>query len=445
MLPISQWLPPCRHSLWAGIPLACSLALGACWTNRIETETLPAAQAVQAESPASAQNPFPPIPTPPPPLPSPTGTPGAPPWWPRSQAQVWDYSPYAVVLSGFLQGLAAQGGALSQQGILLWTPEGNLLAEHLLDQPLPVGALDQLALSLMALETWGYEHRFETQFLTTGRLVEDRLLGDLIIVGSGDPYFTEANVQGLIQHLRNYDIRQIDGDVQVLPSFRLLGQPDALASGRRLVALLQEEGQEGEHPITITGSVSPLEQVPPGSCPLAIYTSMRLGSLLQILNSSNDRAMAEALLAALGGKAALQNYLQHRLAAHSVFDIDEDIDEAMIPGVEEIRFEEGSQELHLSPRALAYLWEYLSDFTGGDLSTILPLAGIGHSTLRVRTLPLGTSAQVGSAADRLMVMGQLPDGTNFILLNQGPDLGILRQQQDQFLQDVLAINKPSQR
>ncbi|MEN9229832.1 MAG: D-alanyl-D-alanine carboxypeptidase [Thermostichus sp. DG02_5_bins_236] len=437
MLPIPQWLPPRRRSLWAGIPLACSLALGACWTNRTGAEAPPPSQTVQSGSPTSAQNPFPPIPTPPPPLPSPTGTPGAPPWWPRSQAQVWDYSPYALVLSGFLQGVAAQGGSLSQQGILLWTPQGDLLAEHLLDQPLPVGALDQLAISLMALETWGYEHRFATQFLTTGRLVGDRLVGDLIVVGSGDPYFTEADVQTLARYLGNYNIRQIDGEVKVLPSFRLLGQTDPLASGRRLVTLLQE----GNQPIPVTGSVSVVEQVPAGTCTLVIYTSMRLGSLLQVLNGSNDRAMAETLLAELGGAAAVQDYLQHRLVGSSHLHLDE----AMALGAEDIDLEKETQELHLSPRALANLWEHLSLATGGDPSTVLPIAGIGHSTLRVRTLPLGTSAQVGSAADRLMVMGQLPDGTNFILLNHGPDLGILRQQQDQFLQDVLAINEPSRR
>jgi D-alanyl-D-alanine carboxypeptidase len=56
-----------------------------------------------------------------------------------------------------------------------------------LDQPLPVGALDQLALSLMALETWGYEHRFQTHFYTTGYRSGQRLKGDLVVVGGGDP------------------------------------------------------------------------------------------------------------------------------------------------------------------------------------------------------------------------------------------------------------------
>ncbi|MEN9202508.1 MAG: D-alanyl-D-alanine carboxypeptidase [Thermostichus sp. DG_1_6_bins_120] len=430
MLPILQWLPPRR---WAGIPLAFSLTLGACWTDLSgQTERLTGKEILS--SPASegssvAQNPFPPIPTPPPPLPSPTGTPGVPPWWPRSRA---DDSPYAVLLSGFLQGVAAQGGALSQQGILLWTATGDVLAEHLLDQPLPVGALDQLAISLMALETWGYEHRFATRFLTNGRLVGERLVGDFIVVGSGDPYFTEANVQTLARYLRNYGIHQIDGDVKVLPSFRLLGQTDPLASGHRLVTLLQE----GNSPIRVTGSVSAVEQVPMGTCTLVLYTSMRLGSLLQIMNGSNDRVMAQTLLAELGGMAALQDYLQQRLVASSPLHLDE----AMALRAEDISLEQETQELVLSPRALANLWEQLSFATGGDPTTVLPMAGIGHSTLRVRTLPLGTSAQVGSTAERLMILGQLPDGTHFVLLNQAPDLGILRLQQDQFLQELLAVN-----
>jgi D-alanyl-D-alanine carboxypeptidase/D-alanyl-D-alanine-endopeptidase (penicillin-binding protein 4) len=44
-----------------------------------------------------------------------------------------------------------------------------------------------------------------------------------------------------------------------------------------------------------------------------------------------------------------------------------------------------------------------------------------------------------------MTMGQLPNGIHFVLLNQGPDLGILRQQQDQFLQNVVAISEPLRR
>lgn len=59
MLSILQGLSSQRRFLWAGIPLVCSLALGACWNNRSSAET--PSQGVQAEVTAAAQNPFPPI------------------------------------------------------------------------------------------------------------------------------------------------------------------------------------------------------------------------------------------------------------------------------------------------------------------------------------------------------------------------------------------------
>ncbi|MFS8835328.1 D-alanyl-D-alanine carboxypeptidase [Synechococcus sp. WC101] len=437
MLSILQGLSSQRRFLWAGIPLVCSLALGACWNNRSSAET--PSQGVQAEVTAAAQNPFPPIPTPPPPLPSPSGTPGLPPWWPRGQSSQWQDSPYAVALSGFLQGLAAQGGALSQQGILLWTAEGELLAEHLLDRPLPVGALDQLALSLMALEKWGYEYRFQTRFYTTSHRSGQRLTGDLVVVGGGDPYFREANVAELARHLHNLGIRQIDGEVKVVPPFRLLGQPDSLASARRLAELLRDP--QGPYPVTLGGSGSTLRELPEEIHSLAGYTSLRLGSLLQILNGGNDRAMAEALLAELAGRTALLEYLQQRLVAQPVAHLDPKLAPAQL----EIRLGPGGQELYLSPRALAHLWEHLLEATDGDPRRVLPVAGVGHSPLQLRALPPGTIAQVGSAANRLMMVGQLPDGTRFVLLNHGPDLGVLRQHQDQFLQQVLAVGEPLRR
>jgi hypothetical protein len=246
-------------------------------------------------------------------------------------------------------------------------------------------------------------------------------------------------VAELARHLHSLNIRQIDGDVKVLPPFRLLGQPDPLGGAQRLAELLSNTQQP--HPVVIRGSVSVLTALPADAHCLASYTSLRLGSLLQILNGSNDRAMAEALLAELGGETALLEYLRQRLVAQPISRLDSQ----MAPAEQDIRLGQRGRALYLSPRALAHLWEHLVDFTDGDPTRILPRAGTGHSTLRARTLPPGTAAQVGSAADRLMTMGQLPNGIHFVLLNQGPDLGILRQQQDQFLQDVVAISEPLRR
>lgn len=193
--------------------------------------------------------------------------------------------------------------------------------------------------------------------------------------------------------------------------------------------------------MTLGGSGSTLRELPEEIHCLAGYTSLRLGSLLQILNGGNDRAMAEALLAELAGRTALLEYLQQRLVAQPVAHLDPKLAPAQL----EIRLGPGGQELYLSPRALAHLWEHLLEATDGDPRRVLPVAGVGHSPLQLRALPPGTIAQVGSAANRLMMVGQLPDGTRFVLLNHGPDLGVLRQHQDQFLQQVLAVGEPLRR
>jgi D-alanyl-D-alanine carboxypeptidase/D-alanyl-D-alanine-endopeptidase (penicillin-binding protein 4) len=125
----------------------------------------------------------------------------------------------------------------------------------------------------------------------------------LVVVGGGDPYFREANVVELARHLHGLGIRQIDGEVKVVPPFRLLSQPDALASARRLTELLRDPQQP--YPVALDGSGSTLEELPAELHCLVSYTSPPLGSLLQILNSNIDRAMAAALLAELGGPKAL--------------------------------------------------------------------------------------------------------------------------------------------
>jgi D-alanyl-D-alanine carboxypeptidase/D-alanyl-D-alanine-endopeptidase (penicillin-binding protein 4) len=255
----------------------------------------------------------------------------------------------------------------------------------------------------------------------------------LVVVGGGDPYFRETNVVELARHLHGLGIRQIDGEVKVVPPFRFLGQPDALASARRLTELLRDPQQP--YPVALGGSGSTLEELPAELHCRVSYTSPPLGSLLQILNSNIDRAMAAALLAELGGPKALVEYLRRRLVTEPAAQLDP----ALLPSEAEIRLER--QELHLSPRALTHLWQHLLAAPYENPARILPVAGLGHSPLQLRTLPPGTVAQVGSAPNCLMMLGQLPNGTYFVLLNHGPDLGSLRQHQDQFLHQLLPVGK----
>lgn len=121
----------------------------------------------------------------------------------------------------------------------------------------------------------------------------------------------------------------------------MLGQPDALASARRLTELLRDP--QRPYPVALGGSGSTLEELPAELHCRVSYTSPPLGSLLQILNSNIDRAMAAALLAELGGPKALVEYLRRRLVTEPAAQLDP----ALLPSEAEIRLE--GQELHLSP------------------------------------------------------------------------------------------------
>ncbi|MDX2272332.1 MAG: hypothetical protein NW237_10355 [Cyanobacteriota bacterium] len=97
---------------------------------------------------------------------------------------------------------------------------------------------------------------------------------------------------------------------------------------------------------------------------------------------------------------------------------------------------------HIPAMTLASLLQNLIR-ESGSLSTIFPEAGVGTSPLSQRFLPLGTVAKAGSdGRTNLALVGQLPNGLIFVLLNQGEraeDLTILRQAQDRLLRDFMLL------
>jgi D-alanyl-D-alanine carboxypeptidase/D-alanyl-D-alanine-endopeptidase (penicillin-binding protein 4) len=81
-----------------------------------------------------------------------------------------------------------------------------------------------------AADQLGWDYRYETKIVTTAPVEAGVLLGDLIVVGSGDPSISERSdehgiLQSMAQQLRDAGIRQIDG--------RIIGDDDAF-DGQRL-------------------------------------------------------------------------------------------------------------------------------------------------------------------------------------------------------------------
>ncbi|MGP9689591.1 D-alanyl-D-alanine carboxypeptidase/D-alanyl-D-alanine-endopeptidase [Psychrobacter sp. AOP22-C1-C5] len=71
----------------------------------------------------------------------------------------------------------------------------------------------KLVPSFIALDTLGADFVWHTRVYHTGVIVDDRLYGDLIIQGSGDPKMTHERLQQLLYQVQASGIRHIDGDI----------------------------------------------------------------------------------------------------------------------------------------------------------------------------------------------------------------------------------------
>ena len=69
--------------------------------------------------------------------------------------------------------------------------------------------------SFVALDTLGADFVWFTRVYPTGLILGDRLQGDLIIQGSGDPKMTHARLEQLLYQVQKTGIRHIDGDIIV--------------------------------------------------------------------------------------------------------------------------------------------------------------------------------------------------------------------------------------
>ena len=71
----------------------------------------------------------------------------------------------------------------------------------------------KLVPSFIALDTLGADFVWHTRVYHTGLVIGDRLHGDLIIQGSGDPKMTHERLKQLLYKVQSSGIRHIDGDI----------------------------------------------------------------------------------------------------------------------------------------------------------------------------------------------------------------------------------------
>lgn len=141
-------------------------------------------------------------------------------WLPTAQAQL----PEVVSRQ-----LAAAKISETSIGVLVLRGDTPLVS-HLAERPMNPASTIKLATTLVALEQLGPAFRGRTELRSSGRLMGDTLMGDLVLRGGADADLNGEALQHMLQALRNQGMRRIEGrivlDRQLFnPARPDLGQP----------------------------------------------------------------------------------------------------------------------------------------------------------------------------------------------------------------------------
>ncbi|MBE9139548.1 D-alanyl-D-alanine carboxypeptidase [Nodosilinea sp. LEGE 07088] len=352
------------------------------------------------------------------------------------------------IVEQYLAGLRRQGWSVPDQGV--WIQVGqSVITEHQGEVPLPAASLTKLATTLVALQTWPLDHRFNTRVGLHGTVQAGVLNGDLVIEGSGDPLFVWEEGIVLANRLQALGIERITGDVLVTGSFTMNFEEHLNAS---LAALEQSMSAErwGRDARQAYASLPPDTPQPslqvdgqarwvPAADLEAVaidwviqHQSLPLVAILKAMNIYSNNAMAEMMADLVGGPE--QVVAQATTAAE-------------LPP-EELSLINGSglgTENQMSARvavAMTVAIQQKLSAQGFSVVDVLPVAGEDIGTLIDRRLPPTAAVKTGSLAEVSALAGMVPTAQKgpvwFAIINQGWDIPDLRVQQDQLLQAIQA-------
>ena len=106
---------------------------------------------------------------------------------------------------------------------------GKTVLRWLEDKPRNPASTIKLLTTLVSLDVLGPAYRWKTEVYANGELQGDRLDGDLLIKGYGDPFLVTERVWQLLRAIRLAGIREIGGDLLIDDSFFEIGDYDPAA------------------------------------------------------------------------------------------------------------------------------------------------------------------------------------------------------------------------
>jgi D-alanyl-D-alanine carboxypeptidase/D-alanyl-D-alanine-endopeptidase (penicillin-binding protein 4) len=331
------------------------------------------------------------------------------------------------------------------QGI--WMQSGPMLmANHQGTIPLPAASLTKIATSLVALQTWGPDHQFETLVSATGPIVNGVLQGDLVITGGGDPMFVWEDAIALGNTLNKMGIKQVTGNLLVTNNFAMNFELYPMVSGQMLkqamnhttwtrpanyIYSIMPKGTPKPQ-VVIAGNVKLVTQPNPQETLLLRRRSLPMQQLIKEMNVFSNNSMAEMLAESVGGAAVM------RLKAAQLAGVPE----------AEIQLINGSGlgvDNRISPRAACAMLMAIQREAAAykiNVADLFPTAGFDRrGTMQARKMPYATVMKTGTLREVSALAGVIPTRDRglvwFAIINRGPQIPAFRTSQDKLLQNLV--------
>ena len=343
------------------------------------------------------------------------------------------------------------------QGVLVQTLDGRTISSQNLDQAFNPASAVKLATALIALRTFGPQHRFSTGIWTDGAL--DKATGTItgnVYISGRDPSLHYEHAIDIARQLNGMGIKTVAGGLMVSPDFsfnfdwspRRAGEvfydslDVQLRPSEATRAWLTARAAVGDKTLIATPSVVVMGEVTvgpvaPRATLLLTHSSSPLRDILKVLLCYSNNFMAERLGESLGGPQSVERQLVASL------------------GIPEGRIHlstlSGLGINRVTPTDMMKILRALRQEVQKNrlsLSDIMPVAGVDPGTLEDRftsgpwrasvIAKTGTLVRTDGGASSLVGQMRTTSGEVllFVIMNQNGNVMRFRENQDLFVKQI---------
>lgn len=373
----------------------------------------------------------------------------------------------------YANSLSARGFDAGNQGFIVETLDGEILAEHNADRPFNPASVVKVATSLVAISKLGPDFRFRTSLYTDGALdpATGTLHGSIYLIGSGDPAFFYENAMLIADQLNRSGIREVTGNLYVLgqfyfnlsasreasaKSFRNTLTPDSWSNGTRAAfqrfQAMRAPASSTEQVSNGLARVSSIPSAPPSLKItgetiteqvvdttnlklLAVHTSLPLVRVLKGLNDFSNNWMASVIGNLVGGPYAVHAFLRTEVGLKQ-----EELNIVTSSGL-------GTN--YISPRGTIQILRKLNNYLrkgGLTIEEILPVAGVDAGTLQRRFTDSYRGSVVGKTGTLRSVSAlagvaytRTKGPLLFVIYNHGGSPATFRNVQDETIKKLITF------